>query len=284
VDGEANNAGYLLDNARAEAGQRFDALAELFDDSTFRHLRATGLARGWRVWEVGAGGMTVASWLAEQVGPEGQVLATDIDTSWTGVTSATAAYQVMRHDVGADEPPPGLFDLVHARLVLVHVAQRDQALASMVSVLRPGGWLVIEDADPALQPLVCLDETGAEAKLANRLKRGFRELLAERGADLGFGRSLPRRLRAAGLVGVGADAYFPITGPAGIELERATTEQIREQLIAAGLASEEDVDAHLANVVAGKLDLATSPMISAWGQKAPGPEKMGPERLGAPTS
>src|ERR1039458_7122444 len=43
------------------------------------------------------------------------------------------------------------FDLVHARLVLVHVPQRAQALAAMVAALKPGGWLLLEEADPGLQ-------------------------------------------------------------------------------------------------------------------------------------
>jgi hypothetical protein len=30
----------------------------------------------------------------------------------------------------------------------------------MVAALRPGGWLVVEDADPALQPLVCVEDQG----------------------------------------------------------------------------------------------------------------------------
>jgi ubiquinone/menaquinone biosynthesis C-methylase UbiE len=256
--------GYLLNNAKAEAGQRFDALAELFDASTFRHLTAIGLSPGWQVWEVGAGGSSVPSWLARQVGPDGRVVASDIDTSWT---SGSSDYEVIRHDVGEDAAPPGEFDLVHARLVLVHVAERERALASMIAALRPGGWLVIEDADPALQSLVCLDETAPAAQLANRLKAGFRTLLASRGVDLAFGRSLPRRLRAAGLLQVGADAYFPVTGAACNELERATTEQIRDQLTSAGLASDAEIAEHLSNVVAGELDLATSPMISAWGRK-----------------
>lgn len=259
-----NDDGYLLDNARQEAGQRFDALAELFDASTFRHLRAVGVRSGWHAWEVGAGGSSVASWLAEQVGSEGRVVASDIDTSWT---PGAIDYEVIRHDIGIDDPIDGPFDVVHARLVLVHVRERDRALAAMIASLRPGGWLVIEDADPALQPLVCLDESDAAAALANRLKAGFRSLLAGRGVDLAFGRSLPRRLRTAGLVNIAADAYFPVTGSACIELERATTEQIRDQLIDAGLATESEIAEHLANVVSGKLDLATSPMISAWGQK-----------------
>lgn len=137
----------------------------------------------------------------------------------------------------------------------------------MVSALRPGGWLVLEEADPALQPLVCLDDTTPAEQLANRLKYGFRRLLTDRGADLAYGRRLPRLLRAARLVDVVADAYFPITGPACQELERATVQQIRNQLTIAGIATASEIDQHQANVASGELDLATSPMITAWGRR-----------------
>jgi SAM-dependent methyltransferase len=260
----ATDEGYLLDNAQNEAGQRFGALSALFDPSTFRHARSLGLAPGWRVWEVGAGGPSVPTWLAGQVGPEGYVLATDIDTSWVGTDPAC---EVQRHDVGTEPPPAGPFDLIHARLVLVHVTQRTEALAAMMSVLRPGGWLLLEEADPALQPLVCPDESGPEQQLANSLKRGFRTLMAQRGVDLAYGRTLPRLLRAAGCLDVAADAYFPVGGPACNELERATIVQIRERLVAAGLATDAEIDRHLAAVTSGRLELATSPMISAWGRK-----------------
>jgi hypothetical protein len=158
---------------------------------------------------------------------------------------------------------------VHARLVLVHIPDRERALAEMVGALRPGGWLLVEEADPDLQPLVCPDSDGPEQRLANRLKQGFRALMAERGVDLAYGRTLPRRLRAAGLRDVGADAYFPMTGPACTLLEQATVTQIRERLVAAGAASDEEIDHHLAAVATGRLDLATSPMISAWGRRPP---------------
>ena len=92
----------------------------------------------------------------------------------------------------------------------------------MIDALKPGGWLLIEEADPGLQPLACPDEHGAAEELANKLKQAFRALMAERGVDLSFGRKLPRLLRAAGLVQVQADAFFPIGGPAVDRLERAT--------------------------------------------------------------
>lgn len=262
-----DDEGYLLDNQQAQAGTRFEALATLFDPSTYRRLSALGLAPGWRCWEVGAGGRSVPDWLAAQVGDAGLVLATDIDTSWLEDAARPASLQVLRHDVGTEPPPADDLDLVHARLVLTHVPHREHALASMVAALRPGGWLVVEEADPGLQPLLCPDEYGPAQELANRLRHGFRTLMADRDADLAYGRTLPRRLRERGLRAVGADAYFPITADACIALEVATVEQIRDRLVAGGIATAEEIEQHLENVAAGRVpDLATSPMITAWGR------------------
>jgi len=255
---------YLLDNRQAEAGQRLEALAELFDPSTFRHIRGLGLSTGWRVWEVGAGGASVPEWIAEQT--HGNVLATDIDISW--LDSGSRRFEVKKHDIGSDPAPDDRFDLIHARLVLVHVPQRAHALTTMINALKPGGWILLEEADPALQPLVCPDEYGAEQVLANKLKRAFRSLMAERGVDLALGRKLPRLLRSAGLVEVQSDSFFPMGGPACDELERATIEQIREHLVASGLATVDEIEKHLSNVASGTLDLGTSPLVSAWGRKA----------------
>lgn len=253
--------GYLLDNAQRQAGERFAALSELLDPWTQRHLLDVGLGKGWHCWEIGAGGSNLPVWLAQRVGPAGRVVASDIDPSWM---DEPAGYEVLRHDVATDEAP-GTFELIHARLVLVHVPARDAIIAKLVGALRPGGWLVLEDADPALQPLLSPDEP-AEA-LGNRLRTGFRALMADRGVDLAFGRTLPRRLREAGLVEVRADAYFPITGPACAALETATVLQIRGQLLAAGLATEAEIARHLDNVASGRMDLATAPLISAWGRR-----------------
>ena len=261
--------GYLLANQQIQAGTRFEALATLFDPSTFRHLRAIGVDSGWRCWEVGAGDMSVPQWLAAQVGPTGLVMATDIDTSWlAGDGAGVDNVHILRHDVGAEDPPATDLDLVHVRLVLTHVPQRNTALTSMIAALRPGGWLLIEEADPGLQPLICPDEYGPAQHLANRLRHGFRTLMSGREADLNYGRTLPRLLRDHGLTDVAADAYFPITAPACTTLERATVEQIRARLISAGIATAAEIDQHLDNIATGQLpDLVTSPMISAWGRK-----------------
>lgn len=96
---------------------------------------------------------------------------------------------------------------------------------------------------------------------------GSPELLTRRGADLRYGRTLPRALREAGLADVAAAGSFPVGGLACDRLEAATIRHVRGELLAAGLADDAEIDAHLAAIHAGKLDLTLAPLISAWGRR-----------------
>jgi hypothetical protein len=93
-------------------------------------------------------------------------------------------------------------------------------------------------------------------------------LLSRRGADLRYGRTLPRALREAGLVDVAAAGSFPVGGLACDRLEAATIRLVRDELLAAGLAHDAEIDAHLAAIDAGELELTLAPLISAWGRRA----------------
>jgi ubiquinone/menaquinone biosynthesis C-methylase UbiE len=106
-------------------------------------LEATGIGPGWQCWEVGGGGGSIAQWLAEQCGPSGHVLVTDLDPRFLVENTALAQphIEIRHHDIGTDPPPAQQFDLAHARLVLIHVPARDLALENMVAALRPeAGW------------------------------------------------------------------------------------------------------------------------------------------------
>ena len=275
-------APYLLANRAAEAGDRFGALSACFDRTSFTNLAAVGVGEGWRCWEAGAGGPSVASWLAARVGPAGRVVATDIDTTW--LTPAPAGVEVRHHDVAADEPPGRDFDLVHCRLVLTHVPERDRALAAMASALAPGGWLVIEDFDVALGPAACPSAHTEDERRANHIRAGFVALLAERGVDLHLGRSLPVRLRRLGLVDVAAVAGFPLADPAMRDLERANVTQTAPGLVAGGHATQAEIDAHLAAL--DHLDIASPPLVSVRARRplateaASGPETAAQTRAG----
>jgi SAM-dependent methyltransferase len=256
---------YLLDNRATHAEQRFAALSAQFDPVTFQHVTNLGIATGWRCWEVGAGGPLVPRWLADRVGPTGQVVATDIDTRWID-DGLGPGVQVRQHDVVTDDPPDTGFDLVHARLVLVHLPARDTALRRMVSSLRPGGWLLIEDFDVALQPHAHLDPHEPEHHLANKLREGFLALLAQRGVDLEYGRKLPRLLAEHGLTDIAADGYLSVTRPAAAALDAANLAQVGDALVAQGRATAEEVQQFLAAVTGG-LGLASPPLVGAWGRR-----------------
>lgn len=250
----------------APSREHFDTLAALYDDATLHLVERLGIRPGWHCWEVGAGGRTVPRRLAEHVGPTGRVLATDINPAHLE-TGEEPAFEVLRHDLTSDPPPPGEFDLVHARLVLDHVRDRAAALATMIGALRPGGWLLAEVGDNTLQPQACPDETGPAQVLANKVRAAIWSLNAPRGRTP-FGRTLPRALREAGLVDVRAEVRFPLGGPDAARLQRLLVEWARDKVVAAGLITEEEADRHLADLANGRLDLAVSPVISAWGRTA----------------
>ncbi len=189
---------YLLDNSAAAAGARLEALARLFDPSTFRHLAALGITRGWRCWEVGAGGRSVVRWMAEQVGDEGQVVASDIDVSWAeaaGEGRYNVSVRSARHLLGSgtcrcsrdrSSTRPNRSGAVkratrHGSTSSMHASCsstcRTVSVRSRRCALRSvrGGWLLVEDADPSLQPLSCLEGRiagrGAGQPAAKRLPR-----------------------------------------------------------------------------------------------------------------
>jgi SAM-dependent methyltransferase len=258
---------YLLDNSHYQSKLRLDNISALFDETSFQHMRQLGLGAGWRCWEAGAGGPNLSLRISQEIGSNGLVVATDIDVTWLKAASGSNL-TVVQHDVVRDRPPEGLFDLVHARLLLVHLPERQAVLQRLIGTLRPGGWLLVEDADPALQPLACIDESEAEQVLANKIRNGFRQLMADRGVDLAYGRTLPRILREAGLQDVRADSFFPFARPECNQLERATIELLRGQLIERRLASGEEIEANLDNLAKGRIDVTTAPMISAWGHRS----------------
>src|SRR6185436_15674069 len=134
---------YIYDQAWPAEKRRLGALCLLYDEGTRRHLTALGVARGWQCLEAAAGTGSVARWLSETVGPDGRVVATDLDTRHLDGLGANV--EVRRHDLVKDPLEEGTFDLVHARALLEHLPERTKALEKLVRALKPGGRLLAED-------------------------------------------------------------------------------------------------------------------------------------------
>ncbi|MFJ6379387.1 methyltransferase domain-containing protein [Kitasatospora sp. NPDC092039] len=99
--------------------------------------------------------------------------------------------------------PDESFDLAHARFVLQHVPQPEQALAEIHRMLRPGGLAVIADVDDRLWGSVfpSPDLPAIEQVIEGRIR-----MQAERGGDRLIGRRIPQLLRAAGFTDIKVEA------------------------------------------------------------------------------
>ncbi|MEP6916287.1 MAG: methyltransferase [Acidobacteriota bacterium] len=253
-----------MDPAR-NASIRFTSLAALFDSPTERHLRDRGVGPGWHCLEVGGGGGTVARWLAERVGPDGRVVVTDVDTRFLDHV-ALENVEVRRHDITRDALPEQAFDLIHTRMVLMHLPARDQVLSRLVPALKPGGWLVCEEFDRISAPA---DPGLASGEIALKTHEAMGRLHHDEGVAPGYGRLLFARLRETGLIGLGAEARLVMVQPGSwsTRLLRASYERRRDAMIEAGYITETEFDADLARMDDADFMTPSPLMWSVWGRR-----------------
>ncbi|MCT9084646.1 class I SAM-dependent methyltransferase [Streptomyces fulvoviolaceus] len=232
---------YLFDNNDARTPDRFSLLESSYDAVSRRQIESAGLAPGWRCLEVGGGGGSLGDWLGERVGPQGEVTVTDIEPRWAEERSRPAHVRLLRHDIVRDPLPGDGYDLIHARLVLVHLPQRLEVLDRLVSALRPGGRLLLEDFDCSWTPVLAAPDEAAVALFA-RVQSALMAHLEKAGVDLVWGTRAFRAMVRAGLEDVRATTHAASWhggGAAGIGLHRVDVEQAADGLRAEGVTDAE---------------------------------------------
>jgi ubiquinone/menaquinone biosynthesis C-methylase UbiE len=260
---------YIFDNAAVDPStQRFNSLEALHDERSIRYLERTGIGPGWRCLEVGGGAGSIANWLADRVGDAGSVIVTDIDPRFLNRRSRSNI-EVRRHDMATDPLADNAFDVIHARLVLVHIPDPRKAMRRLVAALKPGGWLLIEDYDPSLldRGLPCADETAAA--LTVKVFQAMRTLMQARGLDVAFARNLYVHFVAMGLTGVGMEGHVAVRpgGSEGARLDLANLSQVRDEAIARGLLTASEVDRMTMLLQSPDVAVLSPVMFSAWGQR-----------------
>ncbi|MBP2479135.1 SAM-dependent methyltransferase [Crossiella equi] len=259
---------YPFDNAVDAARTRMAALEATYDTVSKRRLTALGTGEGWRCWEVGAGGGSVARWLAERVGPSGHVLATDLDTRFL---RERGPLRVLRHDVLNEPLPDTGFDLIHCRLVLIHHPGRDAAVARLVGALRPGGLLVVEDILPREQRVLGGSAHSQAAFWA--VQSQVLEVLQKAGCDdLDWAASLDELFVHCGLSEVATARATPIWvgGGEGSRLLLANAWELREKLQSGGVLPGELAEFHRLLRDPG-FSVTAYPLVSTWGRRALSP-------------
>jgi hypothetical protein len=175
--------------------------------------------------------------LARRVGHAGSVLATDLDTSLLE-RLAGGCIEVRAHNLLLDPLPAGAFDLAHARLLLMHLPSRLQALRRLVTAVRPGGWIACVEPDFTTVELTTSDPVW------DRTWSAYLDALVAGGWDPRYGRRLCTDLRAVGLAEVHGESVATC-GPGGsliLRLLSLTLERLRDRMLAVG-ADAEEIDA-----------------------------------------
>lgn len=231
---------YAFDNDSAFAEAHHAALAALLDPTTCRLIDDVVNLTGADCLEVAAGGGSVATWLADRVGPGGRVLATDTKPD---LIPAHPRLTVKQHDIHNGAPGDG-YDLVHARLLLNHLPRRRQVLHLLADALRPGGVLLTEDFWPTPPDQFVACATSLEdAALIRRYQTAHLQLLSDHGNDRTWSRRAMLAFLEEGLV----DVQTTVTGSAwrgggpGCRLLIAGIGQLRQDLLRTGL-DDADLD------------------------------------------
>jgi SAM-dependent methyltransferase len=213
------------------------------DPHTRRYLDATGVGRGWRCLEVGAGAGAMVRWLAERVGGTGHVVAADIDLRYLGDLDL-ANVQVHQCDITVDDVELESYDLVHCRFVLMHLDDPAAALRRMASALRPGGWLIAADPDNDVAGSVDPDHPLSE--IFDSCYRKRVEFASAAGiADFRFGKFLLHHMEALGLVELGNEGIARVVhgGDPFSHMWIKTWQRIDDAVIADGVLSADEARA-----------------------------------------
>src|SRR6516165_5971267 len=260
---------YALATGEA-AAYRLGILHELYGPGTRRVLLEAGIRRGMRVADLGCGVGMVTALLAELVGPGGHVVG--IDSSGAQLAQARERLNGNGTNVSLVEAsatdtglPPGSFDLVYCRFLLIHLPEPERALREMFTLLRPDGILVCEDGDltaAGSEPPSALD---AFADLWGRLG-------PRRGLDYTLGRRLFQMVCAAGFPRPGITFNQPVVARG--EHKRFLELSVAEAgpaFIGAGLITSWELERTLVEMRRSARDesvLAIMPrMVQVWARK-----------------
>jgi SAM-dependent methyltransferase len=231
---------YVFDSDFPDEDVRLALGEAVWDGDTIARLTELGVGAGWSCLELGAGRGSIARWLAERVGPQGAVVATDLRADRLAADLHGTSVVVERHDLNADPLPEEHFDLIHARLVLQHLPERRRIVARLARALRPAGVLLLEDTDVA-----SLFSHPAEADFQGRVKEAAYRVMRDAGYDPRCGLRNLDLVTEAGLVEPAAQgrAHVIRGGSPAAQWYALWLGHLRPEMTGRGYVSPAEVDA-----------------------------------------
>lgn len=232
---------YALPNEQQGSLGMLDNLAAVLDPKTIALLDPL-VPKGGCCLELGAGTGSIAGWMADRVGPDGVVVATDINpANIREEVRQRRAVRVLTHDARTEPFPAGPFDVIHSRCFWAHLAERDLRVPALVSSLAPGGWLAIEDWGGPSIARVLFSPHAHTASLFDSYQRALTAMFKEAGNDPSWVTRIHQVLTLAGLIDVRTTVQSRQWrgGSPGCALPISVSRQAEEKLVGHGISAGE---------------------------------------------
>ncbi|BAZ44662.1 putative methyltransferase [Chondrocystis sp. NIES-4102] len=223
---------------------RLKILEKISDPTSHKRISATGIDVGWQCLEIGAGAGSITYWLSSLVGSQGKITAIDIDTRFLTDTSFTNV-EIIQGDINQLSLPNNCFDLIHARNILIHLVTHEAIISKMLSWLKPGGWLVLEEPD--FSALKSITGTLKEHQAFEKIKKAIAQMFTNRGLDYDLGIRLPSLIQKLGLQQIQVENNVPIS-PGGSDVAimmKLSAMQLAAKYIATGKTTTEDLQTYI---------------------------------------
>ena len=255
---------FAAHTADAAERERLAFLERGVDPRSTRHLQALGVAAGWACLEVGGGGGSVTRWLADRVGPDGRVVAIDIDIRFLREIDQPNV-EVRQRDILRDSLESSTYDLAHCRFLLLHLSEPELAVDRMIASLKVGGWIMIEEPDFSSYQAADPDHPMSEG-FTRMVRDVFGRAAGSKLFDPYFGRRNRALLEQAGLSEIGNEGTAWLWR--GGEAEAREHQLSLPVLAKAGICSEQEREDLEKALTDPDFTFVGHTVFSAWGRRA----------------
>lgn len=238
---------YVIRGGRA-GYERLKVLARASLPETAELFDRVGVVPGARCLDLGCGSGDVTFELARRAGPGGHAVGIDQDEVKLALAREDAeaegiANAEFRLGSVYDWDEPAAYDVVYCRFLLQHLSRPLDLLRSMWAGVRPGGAVVVEDAD--------FTGSFSEPPSAGHafFVEAYSRVLESHGGDPLAARKLFRWFGEAGIPEPRLRVMQGVhAGGEAKELPRLTVEMTAEGMVAEGIASEDEIETALADL------------------------------------
>lgn len=150
---ENQSAGYMIPVGDADK-QRLDALGAIHNAKSLELMTTRCTKKNPKILDVGCGSGTLTCLFAKTIRGS-TVVGVDVSPEQIEVSKKKSDEEQLDNitwdvcDVyrleKLKEKHPGLFDVVHSRFLLTHVTDLPKAIDQMLSMVKPGGLLILEE-------------------------------------------------------------------------------------------------------------------------------------------